>query len=76
MTAITGLRRRRVDLASCWSATGCECARLKRRTAVETGLQQPSATSIATVKPSYYCLPVTSSLATRRIALLRMRPPR
>jgi hypothetical protein len=25
MTAITGLRRRRVDLASCWSATGCEC---------------------------------------------------
>ena len=31
MTAITGLRRRRVDLASCWSATGSECARLKRR---------------------------------------------
>ena len=52
MTAITGLRRRRVDLASCWSATGCECARLKRRAAVETGLQQPSATSIATIKPS------------------------
>ena len=75
MTAITRLRRRRVDLASCWSATGCECARLKRRAAIETGLQQPSATSIA-IKPSCYCPPVTSSLATRRIALLRMRPPR
>ena len=47
-----------------------------RRAAVETGLQQPPATSIATIKPSYYCPPVTSSLATRRIALLRMRPPR
>ena len=31
--------------------------------------------NIHTIKPSYYC-PLTSSLATRRIALLRMRPPR
>src|SRR6266478_2508495 len=31
-----------------------------RRAAVETGLQQPPATSIATIKPSYYCPPVTS----------------
>ena len=48
MTAITRLRRRRVDLASCWSSTGCDCARLKRRAAINASLQQPSATSIAT----------------------------
>src|SRR5260370_19901625 len=46
-----------------------------RRAAVETGLQQPPATSIATLKPSYYCPPVTSLLATRRIALRRIHPP-
>src|SRR5262245_22080941 len=36
--------------------------------AVETDRQQPPATPIATIKPSYYRSPVTSLLAARHIA--------
>jgi|GraSoi_2013_40cm_1033754.scaffolds.fasta_scaffold81368_2 hypothetical protein len=51
-------------------------ARLNAPSRRRNSLQQPPATSIATIKPSYYCPPVTSLLATRRIALLPMHPPR
>ena len=47
-----------------------------RRPAVEASPRQSPATSLATIKPSSCCPPVTSSLATRRIALLRtLLPP-
>jgi hypothetical protein len=45
-----------------------------RRAASETSLQQPPATSVPTIKPSYSCPPRASLLATRRIALLRTQP--
>jgi hypothetical protein len=46
-----------------------------RHAAVETSLQQPPATSVAPIKPSYCCLPGTSLLAITPIALLRTHLP-
>src|SRR5262245_62158567 len=46
-----------------------------RHAAVETSLQQPPATSVAPIKPSYCCLTATSLLAIKPIALLRTHLP-
>jgi hypothetical protein len=71
MTATTGLRPRRVDLASCCSSTGCHHA----RSTAPCGHQRKPATAtqaaVPTINPSCCCLPVALLLAPRRIALFR-----
>ena len=49
MTAITGLRRRRVDLASCWSSTGCHPA----RSTAPCGHQRKPATATLSDRPNH-----------------------
>ena len=49
MTAITGLRRRRVDLASCWSSTGCHHA----RSIAPCGHQREPATATLGDRPNH-----------------------
>ena len=49
MTAITGLRRRRVDLASCWSSTGCHHA----RSTAPCGHQRKPATATLSDRPNH-----------------------
>ena len=62
MTATTGLRPRRVDLASCWSSTGCQsrslnCAVRPSTQACNRHTQRPSQPSIpaAVACLSRYC---------------------
>ena len=71
MTATTGLRPCRVDLASCWSSTGCHHA----RPTAPCGHQRKPATAhsaaVPTINPSCCYLPVALLLAPPRIALFR-----
>ena len=49
MTATTGLRLRRVDLASCWSSTGCHHA----RSTAPCGHQRKPATATLSGRPNH-----------------------
>ena len=49
MTATTGLRPRRVDLASCWSSTGCHHA----RSTAPCGHQRKPATATLSGRPNH-----------------------
>ena len=76
MTAITGLRRRRVDLASCWSSTGCHPA----RSTAPCGHQRKPATATLSDRPNHQSqllLPACRVIARApRIAFLRTHLPR